>query len=65
MAQDIIVLTIVFSAAAYAVWSFIKALLSKPTGGCGNGCACSAKNDIKKAVLIRQKKLKVENLKTM
>ena len=60
--QDIIVLSIVFAAAAYAVWSTIKTIRIKSTGGCGHGCSCSAKTDIKKAILKKQLEIKAEKL---
>lgn len=63
MIQNIIVLTIVFLAAAYAVWSIVKTLRIKSTGGCGDSCGCSAKTDIKKAILLKQKEINVDNLK--
>jgi hypothetical protein len=60
--QDIIVLTIVFTAAAYAVWATIKTIRVKSTGCCGDGCSCSAKSDIKKAILKKQLTIKAEKL---
>lgn len=60
--QDVIVLTIVFTAAAYAVWSTIKTIRIKSSGVCGDDCACSAKTDIKNAILKKQKEVKAKNL---
>lgn len=65
MIQHIIVLTIVFLAAAYAVWSIVKTLRIKSAGGCGDNCACSAKTDIKNAILKKQKELQIDNLKVV
>ena len=47
MTQEIIALTIVFGAAAYAVYSIIKTLLVKSGGSCGDSCKCNAKEDIR------------------
>ncbi|HBH48893.1 MAG TPA: hypothetical protein DDX98_09640 [Bacteroidales bacterium] len=62
MIQDIIVLIIVFSAAAYAVWSIVHALRKKTTSICGDNCGCSAKTDIKKVLLKNNKKSMHKNL---
>lgn len=61
--QDIIVLSIVFAAVAYTVWSTIKTLRVKSSGGCGDSCACSAKTDIKKAILKKQKEVQMNKLR--
>jgi hypothetical protein len=63
MIQDIIVLSIVFLATGYTVWSVIKTLRIKSTGGCGDGCACSAKSEIKNAILKKQQEVKLNKLK--
>lgn len=63
MTQNIIVLTIVFIAVIYSIWSIIKSLRTKSSGGCGDDCGCSAKTDIKKAILNKQKEIELKNLK--
>jgi hypothetical protein len=50
MWQDIVVLGIVFSALAYAVFSIIKTLKAKSSGSCSDDCSCSAKKDIHKSL---------------
>ena len=62
MIQDVIVLTIVFLAVVYTVWSTVKTLRVKSSGGCGDSCSCSAKSDIKKAILKKQKAINAKNL---
>lgn len=62
MAQDIIVLIIVLIAVVYTIWSTIKTLKIKSTGCCGHGCACSAKTDIRNAILKKQKQAKVKSV---
>ncbi len=51
MIQDIIVLTIVFGALLYAIYSVVKTLRTKEEGGCGSNCSCSAKADFRKTIL--------------
>lgn len=63
MTQHIIVLSIVFLAIAYTVWSLVKTLQTKSSGGCGDNCGCSAKSDIKKAILLKQKELNLKKIK--
>ena len=60
--QDIIVLTIVFGTALYAIWSVVKSLHKKTASGCGDDCSCSAKSEIKKAILKKKVKLDGNNL---
>jgi hypothetical protein len=47
MTQEVIALTIVFAAAAYAVYSIVKTLRVKSSGTCGDSCSCPAKTDIR------------------
>lgn len=65
MGQDIIVLSIVFLAAVYTVWSTVKSLRKKSSGGCGDDCGCSAKTDIKAAILKKQNEVKAEKLRLL
>lgn len=63
MVQEIITLTIVFMAAAYAVFSIIKSLATKSSGGCGDSCSCSAKDDIRKMLKnadFKEKKFSID-----
>lgn len=46
MIQEIIALTIVFVAVAYAVYSIVKSLRSKNDAGCGDSCACGTHNKV-------------------
>jgi hypothetical protein len=58
MIQDIIALTIVFSAFAYTIFSAFKTISNKKKAGCGNGCDCPAKKDLKGILLKNAKSLK-------
>ena len=65
MVQDIITLSIVFLATAYAIFSIVKTLRTKSTNACGDNCSCGAKNEFNK--LLKNKpgipngKLKIKN----
>lgn len=62
MNQDIIALSIVFLAAAYAIYSTVKTLRVKSSGSCGDGCSCSAKSDFKH-ILKQHPKIQSEKLR--
>jgi len=62
MIQEIIALTIVFLAAAYAVYSIVKTLRIKSSGSCGDTCSCSAKSEFKN-LLNKEVKISGRNLK--
>ncbi len=57
MIQDIIALTIVFSAFGYTIFSAIKTVTSQKKTGCGSGCDCTAKKDIRRILLNNVKPL--------
>jgi len=57
MIQEIIALTIVFSAFGYVIFSAIKAVTSQKKSGCGTACNCEAKKDIKRILLNNVKPL--------
>ena len=57
MIQYILTYLIIFSAVSYAVYSLVKSLRVKSSGSCGDSCACSAKDDIKKAMNKKRKEV--------
>jgi len=58
MTQLFIVYLIIAAAIAYTIYSLVKTIRIKSTGGCGDSCGCTAKDEFKKAL----KKGKVKNL---
>lgn len=56
MTQLILVYIIIALAIGYTIYSLVKTLRVKSTGGCGDSCGCSAKDEFKKA--IKNAKLK-------